>query len=401
MDVRHTSPERAIEEPLRNLAEGMYCVRWGHVTKWRPGRDFDRADIKLDVERTVKIDGVETREIEPELLSVPILYPAATKFAISFPLEKGDKVLVLYHDTCTEEYVAGDGAECTTAIPRAHARSDSFAVPTTIVPMWDRIPAKRRGLLRKSLYLRYYDGECWVTNKDAWHVRGRSIDAKVREHALVEAGDYIKLSSGPGNAVGRWEPTGEIELNTNQGLATYHQSPAGVTTIRGLSVHIAAYGSKDADLVTGDFEAGAILLKNEKSKISVDAEQNIEIHANEGKVKIDALKTGGINILSKGVGGVSITPAKQIKIWTETPVGAIISKYELDPDGTLRMWGADAGKIAIGAQGIELMSWLVSFSSRAAKILTVLGDQVGSLDPVSKAAIDGLNAEAAQITGVL
>jgi hypothetical protein len=87
--------------------------------------------------------GTETAVNLPLLVDVPICWPRAGGFALTFPVKKGDEVLVVFASRCIDSWwqSGGVGAQ---AEARMHDLSDGFAVlaPTSQAKKLENVSAE-------------------------------------------------------------------------------------------------------------------------------------------------------------------------------------------------------------------------------------------------------------------
>lgn len=100
-----------------------------------PGRveRYDLARGTVDVQpllrETTRDDAGElVAERLPVLTGVPLVFPGAGGFALVFPVQVGDQVLLVFADRSLDGW-RDQGAEATPADERRHALSDAIAIP--------------------------------------------------------------------------------------------------------------------------------------------------------------------------------------------------------------------------------------------------------------------------------
>ncbi len=64
----------------------------------------------------------------PVITNVPVVWPGAGGFRLTFPIDKGDTVLLVFADRSLDVWLA-KGGEVDPADPRHHALSDAIAIP--------------------------------------------------------------------------------------------------------------------------------------------------------------------------------------------------------------------------------------------------------------------------------
>lgn len=100
-----------------------------------PGRveAYDATTQKADVQPLVKrrytdAAGVEQVERLPVVPSVPVIFPGAGEYSITFPVDIGDVVLLVFADSSLDLWLAR-GGEVDPEDTRSHALTDAVAIP--------------------------------------------------------------------------------------------------------------------------------------------------------------------------------------------------------------------------------------------------------------------------------
>lgn len=114
----------------RVLAQGLEGLRVS-----LPGRveAYDPATQKADVQPLVKrrvVDAAGVTQVErlPVVPSVPVMFPGAGPYSITFPIAVGDVVLLVFADASLDLWLAR-GGEVDPEDTRAHAHTDAIAIP--------------------------------------------------------------------------------------------------------------------------------------------------------------------------------------------------------------------------------------------------------------------------------
>lgn len=63
-----------------------------------------------------------------EIVKIPVVFPRTSRFRMTYPLEKGDGVLLLFSQRCIDEWYQ-DGDFSTPVNPRVFALTDAIAIP--------------------------------------------------------------------------------------------------------------------------------------------------------------------------------------------------------------------------------------------------------------------------------
>ena len=130
--MRRPSRSPQLEELLRLVvAQGAANL---HVSM--PGRieTYDNATQKATVTpllqtRTVALDGEEILDTLPKLQDVPVVFQRAGDFFMSFPLKKGDHVLLVFQDRSIDQWATTAGGVTDPVDFRTHDLSDAVAIP--------------------------------------------------------------------------------------------------------------------------------------------------------------------------------------------------------------------------------------------------------------------------------
>jgi len=125
------SPELAevIKAAVADGLEGVYVALPGKVEKYDAATQ--KADVKPLLKRNVVArDGSETVEALPVIPDVPICFPRGGGFFLSFPLQKGDNVLLIFCDRSIDNYAYSTGAVDVDPVDlRSHDLTDAVAFP--------------------------------------------------------------------------------------------------------------------------------------------------------------------------------------------------------------------------------------------------------------------------------
>lgn len=101
-----------------------------------PGRieAYDASIQKADVKPLIK-----TGEIDeegnivyysiPVITDVPVLFPGGNGFRITFPLTKGDTVLLVFSEASMDNWLSKEGGEVEPGVDSRHELTDAIAIP--------------------------------------------------------------------------------------------------------------------------------------------------------------------------------------------------------------------------------------------------------------------------------
>lgn len=111
---------------VRSASEGVACAMPGVV------KSYDSATQKADVQPAVKrAEFDESGELihvdYPVIQDVPIMFPGAGAYRMTFPVVAGDMVLLVFSDVAIDKWKQNGSAIPTD--PRRHNISDAVAIP--------------------------------------------------------------------------------------------------------------------------------------------------------------------------------------------------------------------------------------------------------------------------------
>lgn len=104
------------------------------------------------IRENININSVPTPVELPQLIYVPVMFPRAGGFALTFPISTGDECLVVFADMCIDAWWQNSGVQ-NQEDHRRHDLSDGFAIfaPTSQ-------PNKLTGYATSTVQLRSDDG---------------------------------------------------------------------------------------------------------------------------------------------------------------------------------------------------------------------------------------------------
>lgn len=91
----------------------------------------DAGQQKVDVKPLVNMVFPDWEDSEewPTILSVPLMYPASSTSAFTFPVKAGDTVLLVFNQSCIDVFKAGDGTAAPPSDYRVFNMRDAVAIP--------------------------------------------------------------------------------------------------------------------------------------------------------------------------------------------------------------------------------------------------------------------------------
>lgn len=114
--------KQQIGQAIYDLRCALVCV----VT------EFDAVRQVVTVEMSLTENLVDLQEVKPfahiPLVDLPIVFPRAGGFSLTFPIAVGDECLVVFQDMARDSWWQSGGANNNQAFNRRHSISDGFAI---------------------------------------------------------------------------------------------------------------------------------------------------------------------------------------------------------------------------------------------------------------------------------
>lgn len=110
--------------------------------------DTQTATVQLAIRERININGTPEWTDIPLLVDVPILFPRAGGYSITFPVQQGDECLVVFADCCYDAFWQSGGIQ-NQVDRRRHDLSDGLAIITKISQ-----PGRLTGVSTDSLQIR-------------------------------------------------------------------------------------------------------------------------------------------------------------------------------------------------------------------------------------------------------
>lgn len=111
---------------LAHHAQQLHVAQPGIVESYDP--TTQRASVQLCIRQRMIVEGGTELQPAPLLPSVPVLFPRGGGAFITWPIAKGDHVLVVFQDSSIDRWTQMGGT-VDPIDPRAHALSDAVAIP--------------------------------------------------------------------------------------------------------------------------------------------------------------------------------------------------------------------------------------------------------------------------------
>ena len=123
-DERDVDLAQALATAFAALKGGLNTALPGVVLSYDPVQGT--AEIQPAI-RSRQEDGSTVQS--PVILSVPVVFPGAGPWSLSWPLERGDEVLLIVSQVSLDEWTAQGGYKITAGDPRRFDLADAIAIP--------------------------------------------------------------------------------------------------------------------------------------------------------------------------------------------------------------------------------------------------------------------------------
>ncbi len=120
--------EELLELAIKSFLGDLHTALPGRVEEYSP--DAQKVDVKpLIKRRIVHEDGTELLEELPIIPDVPVLFPRSAGFFMSFPIVRGDLVMLHFVERSIDKYLETEGEDTDPDEFRTHDLTDAVAVP--------------------------------------------------------------------------------------------------------------------------------------------------------------------------------------------------------------------------------------------------------------------------------
>jgi len=120
------------ETALRLMMDGRQAGTWTAMPAIVKAVDLVKMTVSCQpaIQSTVTDEDGAVKAVNlPLLVDVPIIFPSAGGFSITFPVAVGDEVLVLFASRCIDSWWQNGGFANVPMEARMHDLSDGFAIP--------------------------------------------------------------------------------------------------------------------------------------------------------------------------------------------------------------------------------------------------------------------------------
>ena len=125
----------SITQPGDSLEDAIFQAIWGelsgklHTAIPAKVSKYDPSGPSVEAQPVVRKVFVEGTELSlPVIVSVPVVFPRSNRFHLSFPIEVGDMVLLIFAERSIEEFLQ-KGVESTPQNTRVFSLTDAIAIP--------------------------------------------------------------------------------------------------------------------------------------------------------------------------------------------------------------------------------------------------------------------------------
>ena len=113
---------------MEDRLEDLHTCSWGYVTSYDAASQS--CTVQLVLRRQFVVEGGQVQSERPApLVSVPVVFPGAGDYSITWPLKSGDVVLVVFAERAMHQWNAGGQEDLEPDDGRMHSMSDAVAIP--------------------------------------------------------------------------------------------------------------------------------------------------------------------------------------------------------------------------------------------------------------------------------
>lgn len=149
------SDRNTSENQTRQLENNLRVAAPGIILSFDPAEQTVSVQIAIREKRLME-DGSEKWIDIPQLVDVPVVFPRAGGYALTFPVKAGDECLVVFGDACMDAWWQSGGVQNQIDC-RRHDLSDGYA----ILGPWSQ-PRTIPNYSTDSVQLRTEDGSAYV-----------------------------------------------------------------------------------------------------------------------------------------------------------------------------------------------------------------------------------------------
>ncbi len=128
LPIRLNIQEEIYHKLADTLSAQIKVAMPGIIQSFNPVKQT--AVIQLSIYDRINLNGIVTWEQIPLLVDVPVMFPRAGGYSITFPVTEGNECLVIFADMCIDAQYQNGGINNIQMDRRRHDLSDGFAIIT-------------------------------------------------------------------------------------------------------------------------------------------------------------------------------------------------------------------------------------------------------------------------------
>lgn len=179
------------QEALRLAMDGRLTSLWTAIPGIIQSVNFDNMTVEVQPTIQARIqapNGSFSFVNLPVLVDVPIVFPSAGGYTITFPIKANDEVLVIFSSRCIDAWWSS-GQISVQAELRLHDLSDGFAIPGP-----KSVPNVISNISTDSLQIRNNSGSTFIDVKDSL-IKVKAPSAEVEASTITLKGNVVVTGS--------------------------------------------------------------------------------------------------------------------------------------------------------------------------------------------------------------
>ena len=187
----------APEETMRIALDGRQASIWTAMPGIITAVDFNEntCTVQPAIQGQVQDENGDSVFVDlPLLIHVPIVFPRAGGFALTFPLGAGDEVLVIFSSRCIDSWWQLGGVQRPIEL-RLHDISDGFAIPGPCSQ-----PKKLSNISTTDAQLRSVDGNTYIGITPSGDIKLKAVNIEIEGDVTVDgdiSADEVYASTTP------------------------------------------------------------------------------------------------------------------------------------------------------------------------------------------------------------
>ena len=224
-----------IKDWISNRLADVNTVMPGRIVDYVPAEQ--KASVEIVIKRLLNTEGANKTVDVPAIINVPVVFPATPKSMLTFPLEKGDGVLVVFSQRSLDVFLrAADNAPLDPEDFRRFDLTDAIALPGLFgFPSAPNDTAKHSLAHSTDDTVLQHNMNSGAEVELRLRLDGSVVIQNANGSVTVAADGQIIATNGTATAT--LETSGEIKLNNGPGSITLLAS--GTVNINGLTIDTA------------------------------------------------------------------------------------------------------------------------------------------------------------------